>query len=261
MLARVDALDADLADLDAKLAELIAPFAVAVERLDEIPGLGQLAARLLLAELGVDMTRFPTAGHLVSWAKFAPGVSESAGNARAAGRPGVATRTWLVCSARPPWPPARPIPSLGHATGGSLADAARGAPSSRSAGPSWSLSGTCWPTQKPTSTTWAPASTTPASVLNAPSATTPPAGGPGLQGHPRTRRLTRPAPGNRHRANRIRGPPGCCRTPTPRGFWDQVEVRGSSPARPTKPAVTSGNAGHYAFTGQPHRMHSVGDEV
>jgi transposase len=88
MLARVDALDADLADLDAKLAELIAPFAGAVERLDEIPGLGQTAARLLLAELGTDMTRFPTAGHLVSWAKFAPGVSESAGKRKGSGSTG-----------------------------------------------------------------------------------------------------------------------------------------------------------------------------
>ena len=72
MLARVDALDADLADLDAKLAELIGPFAGAVERLDEIPGIGQTAAQLLIAELGTDMTRFPTARHLVSWAKYAP---------------------------------------------------------------------------------------------------------------------------------------------------------------------------------------------
>jgi len=88
MLARVDALDADLADLDAKLAELIAPFAGAAERLDEIPGVGQLAARLLLAELGTDMTRFPTAGHLVSWAKFAPGVSESAGKPKGRGSTG-----------------------------------------------------------------------------------------------------------------------------------------------------------------------------
>jgi transposase len=79
MLARVDALDADLAELDTKLAELIAPFTDAVDRLDEIPGLGQLAACLLIAELGTDMTQFPTAGHLMSWAKFAPGVSESAG--------------------------------------------------------------------------------------------------------------------------------------------------------------------------------------
>jgi transposase len=73
MLARVDGLDADLAELDAKIQELIAGFAGAVERLDEIPGVGQTAAHLLLAELGTDMTRFPTAGHLVSWAKFAPG--------------------------------------------------------------------------------------------------------------------------------------------------------------------------------------------
>jgi hypothetical protein len=72
MLGRVDALDADLAELDTKLAELIAPFTDAVDRLDEIPGLGQTAAHLLLAELGVDMTRFPTAGHLVSWAKYGP---------------------------------------------------------------------------------------------------------------------------------------------------------------------------------------------
>jgi transposase len=88
MLARVDALDADLVELDATLAELIAPFAGAVERLDEIPGIGQLAAQLLIAELGVDMTRFPTAGHLVSWAKFAPGVRESAGEHKGRGSTG-----------------------------------------------------------------------------------------------------------------------------------------------------------------------------
>jgi transposase len=88
MLTRVDALDADLADLDAKLAELIAPFADAVERLDAIPGIGQLAAQLLIAELGADMTRFPTAGQLVSWAKFAPGVKESAGKRKGRGSTG-----------------------------------------------------------------------------------------------------------------------------------------------------------------------------
>jgi transposase len=88
MLARVDQLDADLAELDAKLQELIAPFVAAVDRLDEIPGVGQVAARLLLAELGTDMTRFPTAGHLVSWAKFAPGVKESAGKRKGSGSTG-----------------------------------------------------------------------------------------------------------------------------------------------------------------------------
>jgi transposase len=88
MLARVDALDADLAELDAKLQALIAGFAHAVERLDEIPGVGQTAAHLLIAEIGADMTRFPTAGHLVSWAKFAPGVKESAGKRKGSGSTG-----------------------------------------------------------------------------------------------------------------------------------------------------------------------------
>jgi transposase len=146
VLGRVDALDADLAELDAKIQELIAGFAGAVDRLDEIPGIGQLAAQLLIAELGVDMTRFPTAGHLVSWAKFAPGVKESAGKRKGRGSTGHGTRIWLGCSARPPSLPARPIPSLVNATGGSPVDAAPSGPSSRSAGPSWSSSGTCCPT-------------------------------------------------------------------------------------------------------------------
>jgi transposase len=88
MLTRVDQLDADLAELDAKLQALIAPLAGAVERLDEIPGVGQTAAHLLIAEIGTDMTRFPTAGHLVSWAKFAPGVKESAGKRKGSGSTG-----------------------------------------------------------------------------------------------------------------------------------------------------------------------------
>jgi len=79
MLDRIDGLSADIAALDSRIEALIGPFAQAVDRLDEIPGVGQTAAHLLIAEIGVDMTRFPTAGHLVSWARFAPGVKESAG--------------------------------------------------------------------------------------------------------------------------------------------------------------------------------------
>ncbi|MBE1582248.1 IS110 family transposase [Nonomuraea angiospora] len=79
MLARVDQLNRDIAEVDAKIEELVAPFAVAVERLDEIPGIGRTAASLILAEIGLDMTRFPTAGHLASWARFAPTMKESAG--------------------------------------------------------------------------------------------------------------------------------------------------------------------------------------
>jgi transposase len=79
MLARVDAIDADIAELGARIEEMTAPFAQAAAWLDEIPGIGPVAAAVIIAEVGLDMTRFPTPGHLASWAKFAPGVTESAG--------------------------------------------------------------------------------------------------------------------------------------------------------------------------------------
>ena len=50
--------------------------------LTSIPGIGALAARILLAEIGADMSRFPTAGHLISWAGLCPGNDESAGKRR-----------------------------------------------------------------------------------------------------------------------------------------------------------------------------------
>ncbi len=79
MLRRVDAITADIATVQERIDAQIAPFAQAVARLDEIPGVGVTAAQLILAEVGIDMTRFPTPAHLTSWARFAPGVSESAG--------------------------------------------------------------------------------------------------------------------------------------------------------------------------------------
>jgi transposase len=79
MLARIDAITTDLAALEAKIEEMVLPFTRAIARLDDIPGIGPTAAAVILAEIGLDMTRFPTAGHLVSWARFAPGVKESAG--------------------------------------------------------------------------------------------------------------------------------------------------------------------------------------
>jgi transposase len=54
MLARIDALDADIAELETKIEEMVAPFALAVEKLDEIPGVGTTAADVILAEIGVD---------------------------------------------------------------------------------------------------------------------------------------------------------------------------------------------------------------
>jgi transposase len=102
MLARIDALDADIADLDAQIEDKIAPFAPAVARLDEIPGVGATAAAVIIAEVGVDMTRFPNRAHLSSWARFAPGVKESAGRKRAPAPQATATATWPGSWARPP---------------------------------------------------------------------------------------------------------------------------------------------------------------
>ena len=64
MLGRVDAIGADIAAVDARIAEQATPFADAVDRLDEIPGISLASAYVILAEIGIDMTRFPTAGHL-----------------------------------------------------------------------------------------------------------------------------------------------------------------------------------------------------
>ncbi|MGO4250374.1 transposase [Paenarthrobacter sp. RAF54_2] len=59
-----------------------------MERLDEIPGIGLTAAATVLAEIEVDMSRFPTAGHLCSWAKFSPGISSAAGKTKGNGSTG-----------------------------------------------------------------------------------------------------------------------------------------------------------------------------
>ena len=217
MLGRVDALDADLAELDAKLAELIAPFAGAVERLDEIPGVGQLAAHLLIAEIGTDMTRFPTAGHLVSWAKFAPGVKESAGKRKGSGSTGHGNPYLARVLGEAAVAASKTDTFLGERY--RRIARRRGKPSersSRSAGPSWSSPGTCCPTQRPTSTTSAPASTTPVSVPNAPSATTSASWRPSATRSPSNPPLDRPSPDNRRHADRIRAPPGHCRVPAHR---------------------------------------------
>jgi transposase len=79
MLSRIDQASADIAAVEAEISAAIAPFQAAVDRLDEICGVGRTAAQVIVAEIGVDMARFPTAGHLVSWARFAPQVKESAG--------------------------------------------------------------------------------------------------------------------------------------------------------------------------------------
>ena len=79
MLRRIDALAADIAELDTQIEQMIAPFAAAVAKLDEVTGVGLRSAQEIIAEIGVNMTAFITAGHLVSWAKFSPIDATSAG--------------------------------------------------------------------------------------------------------------------------------------------------------------------------------------
>jgi transposase len=79
MLDRIDDLSARVEEVTARIEDQIAPYARAVEQLDEITGAGVISAQELIAELGADMTRFATAGHLVSWAKYAPIDRSSAG--------------------------------------------------------------------------------------------------------------------------------------------------------------------------------------
>ncbi len=88
MLSRIDQTGADIAAVETKIEELVAPFARAVEKIDEVPGIGLTAAHVILAEIGLDMSRFPTAAHLCSWARFAPGVKESAGKKKGSGSTG-----------------------------------------------------------------------------------------------------------------------------------------------------------------------------
>jgi transposase len=92
MLARIDETSADIAAVETRIAELSTPLAGQVDKLDEIPGIGVTAAHVILAEIGTDMTRFPTAGHLCSWARFAPGVNESAGKSKGRGGTGNGNR-------------------------------------------------------------------------------------------------------------------------------------------------------------------------
>jgi transposase len=82
MLAHIDALDATLAELSDRIQEQMRPSEDAIARLDTIPGVGRRLAEILVAELSTDLTRFPTAAHLASWAGLCPGNDESAGKRR-----------------------------------------------------------------------------------------------------------------------------------------------------------------------------------
>jgi transposase len=71
-----------ITELDAKIEEVTRPFAAEIERLDPVPGVDRQVAQVVLAEVGADMSPFPTHQHLASWAGMCPGNEESAGKRR-----------------------------------------------------------------------------------------------------------------------------------------------------------------------------------
>ena len=92
-LEHLEQLERSIAELDTQVDRALAPFARARDRLDTITGVGKRAAECMLAEIGVDMSVFPTAGHLASWAGRCPGNNVTGGKRRS-GKPTKGNR-WL----------------------------------------------------------------------------------------------------------------------------------------------------------------------
>lgn len=92
-LGQVEAIEEAIAAVDAEVEKHLDPFRKDLQRLTTIPGVGEIAARVILSEVGVDMVRFPTVGHFISWAGLCPRNDESAGKRRSTRlRPGA---PWL----------------------------------------------------------------------------------------------------------------------------------------------------------------------
>ncbi len=81
-LNQIDALDVAINKIDQEVEAGIAPFRAAVEQVTSIPGVKDLSARAIISEIGIDMSRFATDAHLISWACLCPRSDESAGKRR-----------------------------------------------------------------------------------------------------------------------------------------------------------------------------------
>ena len=90
-LGHIEEIDQRIERINTEIGSRMHPFEEQLEALDTIPGVGRRGAEELVAEIGVDMTRFPTSGHLCSWAKMCPGNNQSAGK-RKSGRIGRGNR-------------------------------------------------------------------------------------------------------------------------------------------------------------------------
>ena len=78
-LGRVEAIEENIATVDARIDQAVAPYRTTIDRLKTIPGVDRVAAVTIIAELGIDMSIFPTAAHACAWAGVCPGNNESAG--------------------------------------------------------------------------------------------------------------------------------------------------------------------------------------
>jgi transposase len=81
-LEQIDSLQKAVRDLEARMGDALAPFREQVARLTTIPGVSDIVAQVIASEVGLDMSRFPTPGHLISWAGLCPRMDESAGKRR-----------------------------------------------------------------------------------------------------------------------------------------------------------------------------------
>src|SRR6202048_2070585 len=81
-LGQIDSLDAAIGTIDREVEDSLAPFRAAVDLVRTIPGVSTLGAEVIVSEIGLDMSRFPTVGHLLSWAGLCPRNDESAGKRR-----------------------------------------------------------------------------------------------------------------------------------------------------------------------------------
>lgn len=95
-------LEKAIATFESRIEESMRPFAQEIERLDEIPGVDSITAQGVLAEIGTDMSRFPTADHLTSWTGICPGNNESAGK-RKSGKTPQGNRWLKRCLSQAAW--------------------------------------------------------------------------------------------------------------------------------------------------------------
>jgi transposase len=82
LLQHIDAIDDAIGQIDQEVDAHVEPFRTAIQILSSIPGISDLSAEVIVSEIGIDMNRFPTEGHLISWAGLCPRNDESAGKRR-----------------------------------------------------------------------------------------------------------------------------------------------------------------------------------